>query len=113
VLTEDAFERMIRLGARFEEGVVGAIEEHGLDWHATRIGCRVEYLFCPERPRTGLEAHDAFDTGLDAFMHLYMLNRGILITPFHMMALMCPATSEQDVDRHTAVFQEAAKELAG
>jgi glutamate-1-semialdehyde 2,1-aminomutase len=112
VLTEEAFERMIRLGQRFEEGVVAAIEEHGLDWHATRIGCRVEYLFCPERPRTGLEAYEAFDTGLDAFMHLYMLNRGILITPFHMMALMCPATTEQDVDRHTAVFREAARELA-
>jgi glutamate-1-semialdehyde 2,1-aminomutase len=112
VLTENAFAHMIELGERFEAGVNGAIERHGVDWHATRIGCRVEYLFCPTPPHTGAEAHDAFDTALDAYMHLFMLNRGILITPFHMMALMCPATTEQDVDRHTAVFEEAVAELA-
>jgi glutamate-1-semialdehyde 2,1-aminomutase len=104
---------MVRLGERYEAGVAAAIARHGLDWHVTRIGCRVEYGFCPQPPHTGAEAAAAFDGALDAFMHLYMLNRGILLTPFHMMALMCPATSEQDVDRHTAVFEEAASELAG
>jgi glutamate-1-semialdehyde 2,1-aminomutase len=112
VLTEPAFDHMIALGKRFAQGVNDAVREHALDWHATRIGCRVEYLFCPEPPRTGQEAHDAFDAALDAYMHLFMLNRGILITPFHMMALMCPATTAADVDRHTEVFGEAVAELA-
>ena len=112
VLTEEAFIRMIALAERFEAGVSGAIAQHGLDWHASRLGCRVEYLFCPDPPRTGAAAHAAFDSDLDAYMHLFMLNRGILITPFHMMALMCPATTDQDVDRHTEVFAEAVAELA-
>ena len=81
-------------------------------WHVTRLGCRAEYLFCPERPRTGQEAHDAGDAALERYMHLYALNRGILLTPFHNMALMSPATTEADVDRHTEVFREAVLELA-
>ena len=46
-------------------------------------------------------------------MHLYALNRGILMTPFHNMALMSPATTEADVDRHTEVFAAAVDELLG
>ncbi|MDP9491972.1 MAG: aspartate aminotransferase family protein [Actinomycetota bacterium] len=112
VLTESAFVRMIALGERFEAGVADVIERHGLPWHVTRLGCRVEYLFRPERPRNGSEAAEAGNAELDRFVHLYMLNRGILMTPFHNMALMSPATTEADVDAHTAVFDDAAAELS-
>jgi glutamate-1-semialdehyde 2,1-aminomutase len=111
VLTEEAFSRMIALGERFESGVAQVIERHGLPWHVTRLGCRVEYLFRPDPPRTGSEAAAGGDADLDRFIHLYLLNRGILMTPFHNMALMSPATTEADVDLHTAVFDEAAREL--
>jgi glutamate-1-semialdehyde aminotransferase len=113
VLTDEAFERMIALGERFEEGVATTIAERRLPWTVTRLGCRVEYMFAPTRPRTGSEAAASMDDELDSLLHLYMLNRGVLMTPFHMMALMSPATSETDVDRHTAAFAEAAGELAG
>jgi glutamate-1-semialdehyde 2,1-aminomutase len=112
VLTDEAFERMIALGERFEGGVAETIERHGLPWHVTRLGCRVEYLFRPERPRNGSEAAAGGDALLDRLIHLYALNRGILLTPFHNMALISPATTEADVDRHTEVFDEAASELA-
>jgi glutamate-1-semialdehyde 2,1-aminomutase len=112
VLTDDAFAHMIALGERFERGVADAIERHDLPWHVTRLGCRVEYLFSSERPRTGSEAAAAGDPELDRLVHLYALNRGILLTPFHNMALMSPATTEEDVDAHTAVFDEAARELS-
>ena len=102
---------MIGLAERFEAGVRKGIAAHGLPWHVTRLGCRVEYMFAERPSRTGAEAEAAFDAGLDALLHLYALNRGVLMTPFHMMALMCPATSAADVDRHTAVFDEAADEL--
>jgi glutamate-1-semialdehyde 2,1-aminomutase len=111
VLTDEAFERMIGLGRRFEEGVASVIAEQSLPWHVTRLGCRVEYLFRPERPRTGSEAAAGGNAQLDRLIHLYALNRGILLTPFHNMALMSPATSEADVDRHTVVFAAAAAEL--
>ncbi len=111
VLTDEAFTRMIALGERFEAGVAEVIERHGLPWHVTRLGCRVEYLFRPECPRNGSEAAAGGDPELDRFIHLYMLNRGILMTPFHNMALMSPATTEADVDAHTAVFDEAAAAL--
>jgi glutamate-1-semialdehyde aminotransferase len=69
-------------------------------------------MFAARPSRTGAEADAAFDADLDALLHLYALNRGVLMTPFHMMALMSPATTAADVDRHTAVFAEAAGELA-
>jgi glutamate-1-semialdehyde 2,1-aminomutase len=113
VLTEKAYGRMIPLAERFTAGVERVIEERQLPWHITRLGCRAEYLFQPNRPRNGSEAAARADDELDAFMHLYALNRGILLTPFHNMALMSPATTQEDVDRHTQVYGEAADELIG
>jgi glutamate-1-semialdehyde 2,1-aminomutase len=113
VMTDDAFDRMIALGERFEQGVQSVIETRDLPWHVVRLGCRVEYLFRPERAHNGSEAAAGQDDELDAFIHLYLLNRGILMTPFHNMALMSPATTAEDVDRHTEVFGHAADELIG
>ena len=111
VLTAEAFGRMIPLAERFTDGVEEAIGAAGLHWYITRLGCRAEYGFQRTRPRTGGEAAASMDHDLDRFMHLYALNRGVLMTPFHNMALMSPATVAADVDRHTAVFGEAVREL--
>ena len=111
VMTNAAFDRMIALGERFEQGVRGVIESRGLPWHVVRLGCRVEYLFRPEAARNGAETAAGQDEMLDPYIHLYLLNRGILMTPFHNMALMSPATTAEDVDRHTRVFGEMADEL--
>jgi glutamate-1-semialdehyde aminotransferase len=113
VLTDEAFGRMIALGERFEEGVQQVIDRYELPWHVTRIGCRVEYLFRPEVARNGSQAAAGQDYELDGLIHLYLLNRGILMTPFHNMSLMSPATTAADVDRHTEVFDAAAAELVG
>ncbi|MEX0735093.1 MAG: aspartate aminotransferase family protein [Steroidobacteraceae bacterium] len=111
VMTNVAFDRMIVLGERFEQGVRGVIESRRLPWHAVRLGCRVEYLFRQDAARNGTEAAASQDEMIDPYIHLYLLNRGILMTPFHNMALMSPATTGEDVDRHTQVFAEMADEL--
>jgi glutamate-1-semialdehyde 2,1-aminomutase len=111
VLTDDAWERTIPLAGRFAAGVDAAIEEAGLPWHVTQLGCRAEYRFSPEPPRNGGESAALADPELEDLLHLYALNRGVLLTPFHNMALMCPATTEADVDLHTAVFREAVAAL--
>jgi glutamate-1-semialdehyde 2,1-aminomutase len=80
-------------------------------WHVTRLGCRAEYSFSPKPPKNGAEAHAAMDFPLERFLHLYAMNRGILLTPFHNMALMSPQTDATDVDQHSKVFREAVKEL--
>ena len=113
VLTAEAFERMIPLATRFTDAVQAVIREFDLPWHVTQLGCRAEYLFTERRPRNGNEAANAADFEMDQFMHLYTLNRGILMTPFHNMALMCPATTAADIDHHTTVFRQAVKELTG
>ena len=111
VLTKEAFARMIPAAERWTAGVEKAITEFGLPWHVTRLGCRAEYQFSPARPTNGTQAHDAMDFELERFMHLYAMNRGILLTPFHNMALMSPQADPEDVDHHTRVFREAVKEL--
>jgi glutamate-1-semialdehyde 2,1-aminomutase len=113
VLTQEAFARMIPMAERWTAGVQQAIAEFALPWHVTRLGCRAEYLFAIQPPKTGSEAHDAMDFELERCLHLYCMNRGILLTPFHNMALMSPATSKDDIDHHSRVFREAARELAG
>ena len=113
VLTDAAFDHMIGVAERFEAGVNEVIAAHGMPWHATRLGCRVEYHFRSSPPRNGSEAIAADDAMLSRYMHLHALNRGILLTPFHKMALMCPATTEADVDQHTDAFGEAVVALAG
>jgi glutamate-1-semialdehyde aminotransferase len=102
---------MIPLAEQFADGVAKAIAAAALPWHVARLGCRAEYLFHPRPPRNGGEAASAVDFELERFMHLHALNRGILLTPFHNMALMSPATSAADIDHHTKVFTAAAREL--
>jgi glutamate-1-semialdehyde 2,1-aminomutase len=111
VLTKGAFDRMIPMAERWTEGVQKVIAEFAVPWNVTRLGCRAEYLFSPQPPKNGTEAHDAMDFELERFMHLYAMNRGILLTPFHNMALMSPQTDASDIDQHTRVFREAVQEL--
>jgi len=113
VLTAEAFERMIPLAQRWAAGVVGVLADAGVPWHVTRLGARAEYHFMPEPPRTGAEQWANADPELERFLHLWAMNRQVLMTPFHNMALMSPATTEADVDRHTAVFAEAIETLFG
>jgi len=107
VLTAEAFSRMIPLAERWELGAADAIERHGAPWNVTRLGTRAEYHFMPRPARDGAEQIAHADTDLERLLHLWCLNRGILLTPFHNMALMSPATTEADVDRHTQAFDKA------
>jgi glutamate-1-semialdehyde aminotransferase len=113
VLTDAAFARMVPLAERWETGVNRVLARHEVPWHVTRLGARAEYHFMPTRPRTGREQWEHGDFELERFLHLWAMNRGVLTTPFHNMALMCPATSEADVDLHTSVFEAAVVALFG
>ncbi len=112
VLTDEAFEHMTEMAERYESGVNEVIASHGVPWNSVRLGCRVEYHFQATPPHNGSEAVAADDRTLGRYMHLHALNRGILLTPFHNMALMCPATTESDIDQHTEAFAEAVADLA-
>ncbi len=111
VLTAEAFARTIPLAERWARGVAEVIERRELAWNVTRLGCRGEYWFCPTPARNGSQAAAAIDVDLDRYMHLATLNRGILLTPFHMMALVAPQTTAADIDLHTRVFEECVAQL--
>lgn len=111
VLTVKNFDKMMALAVRFNDGVSSEIKKHRLPWNVQRLGCRAEYAFCERPPRNGGESAAASDFELERLLHLYALNRGVLLTPFHNMALMCPNTTAADIDLHTKIFAEAAAQL--
>ena len=111
VLTDEAFAYTIPLAGRFCEGFHEVVGARGVPWNITQLGCRAEYRFTPDPARNGTQAHAAADPELERFLHLHALNRGVLLTPFHNMALMAPTTTAADVDRHTETFAEAVNEL--
>jgi glutamate-1-semialdehyde 2,1-aminomutase len=113
VLTDEAYAHMVPLADRWADGVEKAIATYDVPWHCSRLGARAEYNFAATPPRDGAGAHAAGDFELEQLLHLFMLNRGLLLTPFHNMALMSPATQPADVDRHTEVFAEALARLTG
>jgi glutamate-1-semialdehyde 2,1-aminomutase len=109
-LRDEDFAHMIPLATAWTEGVQSVIAEHELPWHVQQLGGRAEYWFCPP-PRDGAAAAAAIDHRLDAFMHLWAINRGVLLTPFHNMALMSPFHTVDDVDVHSRIFAEAVRAL--
>ena len=111
VLTDEAFSRMIPLAERWEAGVNEVIASRGVPWHVTRLGARAEYHFIATPPRDGAEQAAHADPLLEKYLHLAVMNRGVLMTPFHNMALMSPATTAADVDQHTEVFAAAVDAL--
>jgi glutamate-1-semialdehyde 2,1-aminomutase len=113
VLTDDAFPPMIDLATRFRVGVEEVLARFDVPWSVAQLGARAEYRFCRPAPRSGTESAAAHDEELEEYLHLYLSNRGVLVTPFHNMALMCPTTSAADVDRHTVLFEEAVAALVG
>ena len=109
-LRDEDFAHIIPLATSWTTGVQASIDRHDLPWHVQQLGGRAEYWFCPP-PRDGAAAAAAVDAELDAFMHLWAINRGILLTPFHNMALMSPFHTSADVEAHTEVFAAAVEAL--
>ncbi|GAA3343775.1 hypothetical protein GCM10020358_44300 [Amorphoplanes nipponensis] len=113
VLTAAAFATMTEVAGTFADGVRKIIAGFALPWSVAQLGARVEYRFADPAPRTGTESAATADPALEDFLHTYLINRGILLTPFHNMALMCPQTTTDDVARHHEVFAAALGELLG
>ncbi len=111
VMTEAAYQHMFTLAERLADGLRQVIAEAKLPWCVTQIGARVEFQFCPNPPRNGTEAAAILDGELEQLIHLYLLNRGLLITPFHNMLLLCPSTCASDVDRLVAAFAACVNAL--
>ncbi|WP_374400094.1 aspartate aminotransferase family protein [Niveibacterium sp.] len=106
VMSDAAYAHMFALAERLASGLRAAIARHGVPWCVTQVGARTEFQFAPQPPRNGSEAERILDTALEQVIHLYLLNRGLLITPFHNMILVCPDTTATEVDRLVTAFDE-------
>lgn len=111
VMTGAAYALMMPMAERLKENLDQLLRSKGLDWSVTQIGSRCEFQFCGNPPRTGREAERAFHDGLEKCLHLGLLNRGIMITPFHNMMLVCPQTKSADVDQLVSSLGQIIDEL--
>jgi glutamate-1-semialdehyde 2,1-aminomutase len=113
VMTEAAYAHMLPLSERLARGIEAEIQRRHLPWHVSNVGARAEFVCAPERPRNGTEAEAAMHHHLELALHLYLINHGILIAPFHNMTLISPVTSQAQVDRLVAVVGAGLDELTG
>lgn len=111
VMTQGAYAHMLHEARRLAEGFRQLIARHRLPWSVTELGARCEFQFCQEPPRSGAAAEAAFNDPLQQVLHLYLINRGVLITPFHNMTLCCPETRSEQVDKLLTTLDLALGEL--
>ncbi len=112
-MTDKVFEASITLAKRLERGIADVIIKHGVPWHVTRVGARVEFMCVPKPPKNGFEASQVIHKPIDEAVHRYLLNRGVIVTPFHNMMLVCPSTTDRDVDQLLNAFEACIAELQG
>jgi glutamate-1-semialdehyde 2,1-aminomutase len=109
--TAETFAPLIVLARRLERGIADVIIKYDLNWHVTRVGARVEFMCCEKPPDNGFEASRVIHQPIDVVVHHYLLNRGVVITPFHNMMLICPATKEHHVDQLLTALDNCIAEL--
>ncbi|MER9441133.1 aspartate aminotransferase family protein [Mesorhizobium sp. M0340] len=111
VMTDEAYGQMDRLARRLDAGLTAVIDRYRLPWHVSRVGARVEFICAPGPLRNGGEAEAAHAPELEAAIHVALVNRGVLIAPFHNMMLISPATSAAQVNRLITAFGAVAAKL--
>jgi len=109
--TDAAYGNMLELARLLEQQLTISIKAHHLPWNITRLGARLELQFCEKPPHNAQEARLAQNDTIESAIHLYLLNRGVLLTPFHNMMLVCPATGKDDVKKLVKVFNDCLAEL--
>jgi glutamate-1-semialdehyde 2,1-aminomutase len=113
VATEENFAKMFRGQERLSDGLESILQKFGIPWSLTRVGARCEMQFMPHPPKNGSEAKAHFDWELMYYTHLYLSNRGVIITPFHNMMLVPPVASNRDIDQLIGTWEACVAELAG
>ncbi len=111
VMTPAAYGHMLALAERLATGLRTVIARHGLPWCVTQVGARTEFQFCPTPPKSGSEADGVLDAELEHLIHLGLLNRGVMITPFHNMMLVCPQTTTDDVAQLIGALDEVLGQI--
>ena len=110
-MTDAAYAHMFQLAEKLAIGLRNVIAKHAMPWCVTQVGARVEFQFSATQPINGTEAGNIFDGELERMMHLYLLNRGILITPFHNMMLVCPTTTVENISQLLHTFDQCVEDL--
>ena len=111
VATESAYQHILALASLLEQQLTTSIRSHNLAWNISRMGARLELQFCAKPPSNAAEAREAQNDTLESAIHLYLLNRGVLLTPFHNMMLVSPATTQTDIAQLIQVFNDCLEEF--
>ncbi len=113
VATPAAYEVMLKGAEDLVAKLRDVIAERALPWCVVHVGARAEIVFAPEPPNNAAAMRPALaQSELNEALHLYLINRGVLIAPFHMMMLVSPATTTQQIDRLVAAVDSFAEDYA-
>ena len=110
LMTPSNYAAMEATASYLSEGLGRVFAEEALDWHVARVGARLEFGF-GKPPRNGAESERAAWPELEHAIHLYLLNRGVLLTPFHNMMLCSPVTTTAHADLLLKHLRECLREL--
>ena len=112
LMTPANYQLMHDTAAYLSEGLGRVFSAEALPWHVARVGARLEFGF-GKPPLNGAESEREAWPELEHAIHLYLLNRGLLLTPFHNMMLCSPATTTAHADRLLLALHDCLREVAG
>jgi glutamate-1-semialdehyde 2,1-aminomutase len=110
LMTPANYQAMQDTAIYLSEGLGRLFAGHSLSWHVARVGARLEFGF-GQPPRDGAESEREAWPELEHAIHLYLLNRGVLLTPFHNMMLCSPLTTSAHADRLLAALRDCLREI--
>jgi glutamate-1-semialdehyde 2,1-aminomutase len=113
VMTDRAYSAMMTGAETLVAGLSAVIARRNLAWSVVHVGARVELVFADPPPRNAAEMRLALDAGLLEALHLWLINRGVLIAPFHNMMLVSPLTTESQIARLVTAVDQFAARLEG
>jgi len=110
LMTPANYQAMQDTASYLSEGLGRLFAAHSLTWNVSRVGARLEFGF-GKPPRDGVESERAAWPDLEHAIHLFLLNRGVLLTPFHNMMLCSPSTTSAHADRLLNSLRDCLREI--
>lgn len=106
LMTAATYAKMISRAEALQAGIESVVATRGLPWHVVRVGARLEIVFRNEPLKAAEDARRAANGPLERLLHLALLNRGFLLTPFHNMMLVGPDTTADEISTFLDAFSE-------
>lgn len=105
VMTDAAYLHMLQGTDELVAGLRDVIDRQNLPWCVVHVGARAELIFAPAPPHDAAAMREHLNPDLLEAFHLFLINEGVLIAPFHNMMLISPQTESDAIARLIAAVE--------